>query len=60
MENNTRARVDVNLIGGVQFKHMNNCLMLMFCNDWVFSDWTLDVVFMVRDGTWVVRRVRCE
>ena len=25
--NNTRARVDVNLVGGIQFKHVKNCLM---------------------------------
>ena len=24
--------------------------MFMWCNDWVCSDWTLDVVFMVRAG----------
>ena len=39
-----------NLIDRIQFKHVKNCLMLMKCNDWVCSDWTLDVVFMVRDA----------
>ena len=43
-----------NLIGGIQFKHVKNCLMFMKCNDWVCSDWTLDVVFIVRDGMQVV------
>ena len=37
-----------NLIGGIQFKQVKNCLMLM-CNDWVCSDWTLNVVFIVTD-----------
>ena len=39
-----------NLIGGVQFKYVKNYLMFMYCCDWVCSDWTLDVVFMVHDG----------
>ena len=41
--NNTRARVDVNLIGGIQFKHKKNCQMFVKCNDWVCSNglWTL-------------------
>ena len=39
-----------NLIDRIQFKHVKNCLMFMKCNDWVCSDWTLDVVFMVRDA----------
>ena len=43
-----------NLIGGIQFKHVKNCLMFMKCNDWVCSDWTLDVVFIVRDGMQIV------
>ena len=38
-----------NLIDAIQFKHVKNCLMFMWCNDLVCSDWTLDVVFMVRD-----------
>ena len=38
-----------NLIGRIQFKHLKNCLMFMQCNDWVVSDWTLDVVFTVCD-----------
>ena len=38
-----------NLIGRIQFKLLKNCLMFMQCNDWVVSDWTLDVVFTVRD-----------
>ena len=37
-----------NLIGGIQFKQVKNCLTLM-CNDWVCSDWTLNVVFIVSD-----------
>ena len=40
----------LNLIDGIQFRHVKNCLMFMWCNDWVCSDWTLDVVFLVRDG----------
>ena len=40
----------LNLIDRIQFKHVKNCLMFMKCNDWVCSDWTLDVVFMVRDA----------
>ena len=37
-----------NLIGGIQFKQVKNCLMFM-CNDRVCSDWTLNVVFIVSD-----------
>ena len=37
-----------NLIGRIQFKHVKNCLMFMSCNDWVCSDRTLNVVFLVR------------
>ena len=37
-----------NLIGGIQFKQVKNWLTLM-CNDWVCSDWTLNVVFIVSD-----------
>ena len=58
-----RAKFNVakwNLIGRIQFKHVKSCLMLMYCNDWVCSDWTLDVVFVVRDEMYVVWRVRCE
>ena len=47
-----RAKSNVakwNLIGGIQFKNVKNCLMFMYCNDGVCSDWTLDVVFMIRD-----------
>ena len=40
----------LNLIDGIQFRYVKNCLMFMWCNDWVCSDWTLDVVFLVRDG----------
>ena len=40
----------LNLIDGIQFRHVKNCLMFMWCNDWVCSDWTLDIVFLVRDG----------
>ena len=39
-----------NLIGRTQFKYVINCLMFMWCNDWVCSDCILDVVFIVRDG----------
>ena len=39
-----------NLIGRIQFKHVINCLMFMWCNDWVCSDCILDVVFIVCDG----------
>ena len=39
-----------NLIGGIQFKHVKNCLM----------QWTLDIVFIVHDGMLVVWHVRCE
>ena len=48
-----RAKFNVaqwNLIGGMQFKRVKNCLMFMCCNDCVCSDWTLGVVFLVRDG----------
>ena len=38
-----------NLIGGIQFKHVKKCLTLLKCNDWVCSDWTLEVVFIVFD-----------
>ena len=51
-----RAKSNVakwNLMGGMQFKHVKNCLMFMQCNDCVCSDWTLDVVLMVRDETTV-------
>ena len=40
----------LNLIDGIQFRHVKNYLMFMWCNDWVCSDWTLDVVFLVHDG----------
>ena len=40
----------LNLIDGIQFRHVKNCLMFIWYNDWVCSDWTLDVVFLVRDG----------
>ena len=43
-----------NSIGRIHFKHMKNCQMFMSCNVWVCSEWTLDVVFIVRDGTSVV------
>ena len=46
-----RAKSNVakwNLIG-VQFKHVKKTAMFMQCNDWVCSDWTLDIVFIVRD-----------
>ena len=49
-----------NVMGGIQFKLVKNCLMFMKCNDWVCSDWTLDVVFMVRDVMEVVWWVNCE
>ena len=49
-----------NLIGGIKFKHVKNGVMFMQCNDWVCSDRTLDVVFIVRDGMLVVWRMRCE
>ena len=49
-----------NLIDRIQFKHVKNCLMFMKCNDWVCSDWTLDVVFMVRGVMEVVWWVNCE
>ena len=39
-----------NLIGGIQFKHVEKYLMFMWCNDYVCSDWTLKAVFMVGDG----------
>ena len=39
-----------NLIGVIQFKHVKNCPMFMQCNDWVCSDWTLDVVSRVSNG----------
>ena len=39
-----------NFIGGVQFKHVKNYPMFMCCCDWVCSDWTWDVFFMVYDG----------
>lgn len=39
-----------NLIGRIHFKQVNNCLMFMKCNDWVCRNWTLDDVFIVRDG----------
>ena len=39
-----------NLISGTQIKQLKNCLMFMYCNDSVCSDWTLDVVFIVHDG----------
>ena len=28
--------------------------MFMWCNDWIYSDWTLDVVFIAHDGMKVV------
>ena len=31
------------------FQAKTKC-MFMWCNDWVCSDWTLDAVFLVRDG----------
>ena len=37
-----------NLIGGC--KHMKNFTMFMQCNDWVCSDWTLNIISMVLDG----------
>ena len=40
-----------NLIGRIQFKHVKNCLIFMKYNDCACSDWTLDVVFKVRDAT---------
>ena len=49
-----------NLIGGIKFKHVKNGAMFMQCNDWVCSDRTLDVVYIVRDGMLVVWRMRCE
>ena len=39
-----------NLISGTQIKQLKNCLMFMYFNDSVCSDWTLDVVFIVHDG----------
>ena len=48
-----------NLIGAIPFKHLKNCLMFMWYNDKVCSDWTLDVVFIVRDGMSVVWHVCC-
>ena len=60
--NNTRACVDVNLIGGIQFKHVKNCPIFVKCYDWVCSNglWTLFLwyvmerellgVFVVREG----------
>ena len=42
------------------FKHVKNYLTFMKCNNWVCSDWTLGVVFTVRDGklfrVYVVRK----
>ena len=43
-----------NLIGEVQFKHMKNCIVFMSCNDWVCSDWILNIISMVLDRMWVV------
>ena len=40
-----------NLISRIQFKDVKkNCLIFMSCSDWVYSNRTLDVVFIVRDG----------
>ena len=41
-----------NLISRIQFNHVKNCLCLMFLksNDWLCSDWTLDIVSTERDG----------
>ena len=36
------------LIGGIQFKHVKNCVMFMQCNDYVYSDRTSDIVYTVR------------
>ena len=38
-----------NLLGGIQFRRVKNCPVFMYCNDWVCSEWTLNIVFMVRD-----------
>ena len=47
--NNTRARVDANLVDGIQFKHVKNCLMFTLCNDWVYSNglWTLFLWYVI-------------
>ena len=58
-----RARSNMekwDLIDRIQFKYMKNCPMFMQSNDLVCSDWTLDVVFTVRDGMSVVWCVCCE
>ena len=39
-----------NLISRIQFNHMKNFPMFMWCNDWVSSNWTLDILFMVCGG----------
>lgn len=48
-----------NLIGRIQFKHkkLHNVHVEQ---DWVFSHWTLGVVFMVHNGISVVCWVSCE
>ena len=37
----------MNLIGGIHIKHVKNCLMFIKCNNWVCSDGTLDIVFLL-------------
>ena len=59
--NNTRARVDANLVDGIQFKHVKNCLMFTQCNDWVYSNglWTLFLWYVMERellGVFVARK----
>ena len=59
--NNTRARVDANLVDGIQFKHVKNCLIFTWCNDWVYSNglWTLCLWYVMERellGVFVARK----
>ena len=59
--NNTRARVDVNLIGGIQFKRIKNFPIFVKCNDWLCSNglWTLFLWYVMERellGVFVARK----
>ena len=45
-----------NLIGGRQFKHVKNCPVFIYCNDWVCSDRTLDVMECKLFGVYVLSK----
>ena len=59
--NNTWARGDLNLIGGIQFKHIKNCPIFVKCNDWLCSNgiWTLFLWYVMERellGVFVARK----